>query len=81
MKPVTKFIVLVGTPSEGFAAYGPYESFDAAEEAHPYFNAFVLGLEQVSVNETTPRQYAALLRKNSKTKPKKTTKTKKEKTR
>ena len=42
---MNKFIVLVGTPSEGFAAYGPYESFDAAEEAHSDYNAFVLGLD------------------------------------
>jgi hypothetical protein len=39
-----KVIVLVGNPSEGFAAYGPYESHDAAVEAHPEFDVWVMGL-------------------------------------
>jgi hypothetical protein len=48
-----KVIVLVGNPNEGFAAYGPYESHDAAVEAHPEYDVWVMGLGDPKNTKTT----------------------------
>ena len=38
-------IVLVGSLSEGFKAFGPYENFDMAAEHHPGGDVWIMELD------------------------------------
>jgi hypothetical protein len=48
----TQFIFLIGNLDSGYRAYGPYNSFDEACEAHDYQEGWVMHLDKKQ-KETT----------------------------
>jgi len=48
-----KTIALLGNPIDGFTAFGPYDDFDAAAQAHTGTDVWIMDLrERVYVDET-----------------------------
>lgn len=52
MENSEQFVVMMGNLSEGFTAFGPYNSFNEAAKAHEYKECWIMTLGPAKVNKT-----------------------------
>ena len=50
---MSKAIALVGNVTEGYTAYGPYESWDIASETHEFEDCWIMTLDSSKTAKET----------------------------
>ena len=52
---MSKAIALVGNVTEGYTAYGPYESWDIASETHEFEDCWIMTLDSSKTAKETSK--------------------------